>query len=405
MSGPLTQIAERRRRAMSAAAIVLTCTLCLSSGRSGYGQTNDHFYRSWRWSTTPASTRAVGLAGAYAALADDSGTAFLNPAGIASLAKSEFSVSLLAGQPGTVGLDRLAAWTGLAAGSGAVRLSKKTALACYFVRPRAGRMELSPARLPDGSADAGYLDATITDVGVVVARRVAERLSIGVRVTATHLKLQGLQTHIDARDHLDLETGSAAGDTRVTASLGLLYEAGSTGRFRLGLVVQPGASYTVERTASRPSLGGIDQGSLYELRAPGLVAVGAVVRINRHAQVSSQLDYVRYSEIHAFVRPGGATTGGYAISDAVEPRFGGELAYLLGDVSLQFRAGAYLQAPGSFAYHGPDVNEAAVFRGSKRRVISGAGVSLTVRGGLTVDVGGAFGGDRSEVAAGARFRF
>ena len=74
-------------------------------------------------------------------------------------------------------------------------------------------------------------------------------------------------------------------------------------------------------------------------------------------------------------------------------------------MSLQLRAGAYLQAPGSFAYNGPDVNEAAAFRGSKRRVISGAGVSLTVRGGLTVDVGGAFGGDRSEVAAGARFRF
>src|SRR5436309_12534014 len=116
MSGPLTEIAERRRRAMSAAAIVLTCALFLSSGRSGYGQTNDHFYRSWRWSTTPATTRAVGLAGAYAAVADDSGTAFLNPAGIATLVKSKFSVSLLAGQRGTVGLDRLGAWKGLAAG-------------------------------------------------------------------------------------------------------------------------------------------------------------------------------------------------------------------------------------------------------------------------------------------------
>ena len=189
MSGPLTQIGQRRRRSMSVTAVVLTCGAFLSSGRLGYGQTNDHFYRSWRWSTTPANTRAVGLAGAYAALADDSGTAFLNPAGIASLAKSEFSVSLLANQPGTVGLDRLGAWTGLAAGSGGVRLSKKTALACYFVRPRAGRIELSPARLPDGSADAGYLDATVTDVGAVVARRVAERLSVGVRLTATHLKL------------------------------------------------------------------------------------------------------------------------------------------------------------------------------------------------------------------------
>src|SRR5437867_11455448 len=119
MSGPLTQIAGGRRRAMSAAAFVLTCALFLSSGRSGYGQTNDHFYRSWRWSTTPATTRAVGLAGAYAALADDSGTAFLNPAGVATLGKSGFSVALLAGQPGIVGLARLCAWRGLVGGCGA----------------------------------------------------------------------------------------------------------------------------------------------------------------------------------------------------------------------------------------------------------------------------------------------
>jgi hypothetical protein len=136
---------------MSATAIVdVRCVSVVWA--SGYGQTNDHFYRSWRWSITPATARAVGLAGAYAALADDSGTAFLNPAGIASLPKSEFSVSLLANQPGTVGLDRLGAWTGLAAGSGAVRLSKKTALA---LRPATCRRIGSAARLPDGSADAG----------------------------------------------------------------------------------------------------------------------------------------------------------------------------------------------------------------------------------------------------------
>jgi hypothetical protein len=181
--------------------------------------------------------------------------------------------------------------------------------------------------LPDGSSDSGHLDATVTDVGGALARRFGGRLSVGVSVTATHLELEGLQRHSSAGDRLELETGSAAGDTRVTASLGLLYEAGRS--VRLGLVVNSGASYTVERTASRPSLGGIDQGSLYELRAPGLVAVGAAFRLNRHVQVSSQLDYVRYSEIKAFVRPGGVTTGHYALSDGLEPRFGGELSYLV----------------------------------------------------------------------------
>jgi hypothetical protein len=175
-------------------------------------------------------------------------------------------------------------------------------------------------------------------------------------------------------------------------------------RLRLGLVVQPGASYTVERVVSRPSLGGIDSGSLYELRAPGLVAVGAAFRINRHVQASSQLDYVRYSEIEAFVRPGGATSGRYAMSNGLEPRFGAEVSVPLGGASLQLRAGAHLQAPGSFVYNAPDANEAAAFRGS-RRVLSSAGASLVLPGGLTMDVGGTVGGDRPELGAGARLRF
>jgi hypothetical protein len=128
-------------------------------------------------------------------------------------------------------------------------------------------------------------------------------------------------------------------------------------------------------------------------------------RINRHAQVSSQLDYVRYSEIEAFVRPGGATSGRYAMSNGLEPRFGAEVSVPLGGASLQLRAGAHVQAPGSFVYSGPHANEAAAFRGSSRRVLSAAGASLVLPGGLTVDVGGMIGGDRPELAAGVRVRF
>ena len=379
--------------------------MLLYFGAPGYCQTNDHLYRSWRWSTTPATARAVGFSGAYLAVADDAGAAFLNPAGIVTLAKSEVSVSFLSAEAGSAGPDHLGPWSGVAAAAGAARLSRKTALACYFTRPRAGRIQLSNEfRLPDGSSDGGYLDATVTDLGAVAARRLADRLSVGVRVTATHLELEGLQRRRSAGDRLELETGSAAGATRVTASLGVLYEAGASGKMKLGLVVQPGASYTVERTASRPSLGGIDQGSLYELRAPGLLAVGAAYRMSRHVLFSSQLDYVRYSEIEAFVRPGGATAGRYAIPDGLEPRFGVELSLALGSASIQLRGGAHIQAPGSLLYTGPDANEVAAFRGSTRRWLAGAGVSLSL-GGLTVDIGGIMGGDRPEVSAGARLRF
>lgn len=382
--------------------LLMSCGL-LCFGTASYGQTNDHLYRSWRWSTTPGYTRAIGLSGAYVGLADDGASALLNPAGAVTLPKSELAVSYLAAQAGDVGLDRFAPWNGVSVISGAARVSRKTALAFYFSRPRAGRIDLTTElRLPDGSTDAGYLDATVTDVGVAAARRLTEQVSIGVRVTATHLELEGFHSRRNAGNLLELETGSAAGSTRVTASLGLLCE---TGRLRAGVVVQPGASHGVERTATRPSLGGIDQGSQYEVRAPGVVSAGAAFRLSRHIHVSSQLDYVRYSEIQAFIRPGGATSGGYGIPSAFEPRIGVEVSIPLGAASVQLRAGSHLQAPGSLAYSGPDATEAAAFRGTTRRLLGAAGASLSMSNGFTLDLAGASAGDRSAMGAGIRFRF
>jgi hypothetical protein len=127
--------------------------------------------------------------------------------------------------------------------------------------------------------------------------------------------------------------------------------------------------------------------------------------VSRRLQLSSQVDYVRYSEIEAFVRPGGAPAGGYGIPDGVEPRFGIEASFVLGRASVQLRGGVHVQAPGSFLYSGPDPNEAAVFRGSTRRAIGAAGASLLLAGGFAVDIAGAAGGDRPELVAGVRFRF
>lgn len=381
----------------------------LSGVLDGTGSQPDErprLYRAWRWSTTPADVRAVGMAGASVAVADYAGAAFLNPAGIGTLEKSEASVSLLAAQAGNIGSDVLGSWTGVSSATGAARLSKRTAIAGYYLRPRAGRVDLSPAvRLPNGSTNAGYLDSTLTDVGGAIARRIGARLSVGLRLTATHLELEALQSRSTSAGVVDLETGSGAGDTRITASLGLLYEAGEAGRLRMGVVVQQGASYKVERTARRPALGGIDQGSLYEVRAPGLVAIGAALRVNRYVLVSGQVDYVRYSEIEAFVRPGGAASGEYAIQNALEPRVGAEVSLPFGGASLQLRSGAHVQAPGSFIYRGPDMTEAAAFGGTARRVIGAAGASLVLGGGFAFEVAGTTGGDRSELAAGARFRF
>ncbi len=367
------------------------------------GQTNDHLFRSWRWGITPGAPRPAGLAGAFVAVADDASASWLNPAGLTTLPKTEIGGGILSARSGHVRDDRLGAWSGLGYIAGAGRLSKRFALGGYVTRPRSGRIDLAQdIPLPDGSRADGYLKATIVDGGVVGSYRLTSRLNVGARVTATHLELEGLYRRYAPAGRLALESGTAAGTTRLTGTFGALYEA--TRGLKLGLLVTPGASYLAERTANDPT-GAVDVGSRYELRAPGLVSTGAALQFGARLLLTAQVDYVRYSEIRAFVRPGAAQASGYAIEDGIEPRLGAELSWPVRGLAVQLRGGVHSQAPGSLRFQGGDAVEAAAFPGSPRRHVAAAGASVVTRAGLRFDVAAVFGGDRNEVLAGCRLRF
>ena len=66
----------------------------LAGAVSSYAQTNDQLFRSWRWSPEAGSARTAGMGGAFAAVADGSEASWLNPAGLATLAKSEVGAGL-----------------------------------------------------------------------------------------------------------------------------------------------------------------------------------------------------------------------------------------------------------------------------------------------------------------------
>jgi long-subunit fatty acid transport protein len=345
------------------------------------------------------------LAGAFVGLADDSSTAFLNPAGLVTLPKTELGGAVLSGQSGTVGgADRLNSRTGLGYVAGAGRFGERFAVGGYLVQPRAGRTDLAAVLLPDGSTDAGYLDATIIEGGVGIAYKVSDRVNVGARITGTHLKLEGLYSRTSAAQVVDLQSGTAAGHTRLTASMGVLYQSGIERKFRVGLIASPGASYTAERTATG-SAGVVDLGSQYEIRQPALFAGGASYQVTPEILLTSQLDYVRYSEIKAFVRPGAVQEDAYGADDAVEPRFGIELSRHFGNVSLQLRGGIHSQGGGALTYAGADPVERATFPGCPRQLLGAIGASLATPAGLRVDVAATFGGDRTELLAGARIRF
>src|SRR6185503_3803946 len=65
-------------------------------------QTNDHVFRSWRWTEEIEAPRAAGLAGAFVAVADDSSATVLNPAGMLLLPKTELAATMAASASGTI---------------------------------------------------------------------------------------------------------------------------------------------------------------------------------------------------------------------------------------------------------------------------------------------------------------
>src|SRR5260370_22076818 len=111
---------------------VVAVVIWVAGGSLGSGQTNDEFYRSWLWTEEVTAPRAAGLGGAYVALADDSGAAQLNPAGLTLLPKTEITGGILWRGPGVLGRDATMARPGMSLIGGAGLISKAWALGGYL---------------------------------------------------------------------------------------------------------------------------------------------------------------------------------------------------------------------------------------------------------------------------------
>lgn len=381
--------------------------LCLSTGSMVHAQSNDHIFRSWRWAEDIPAPRAAGLAGAFVAVADDSSAAFLNPAGLTLLPKTEISAGLLRrGAGGSALADNLTANIRLGSIGGAGLLTEKWAIAAYLNEPRHVESTLSAIVLPDGSQDTGYIEATVRGVGAAVGWKPSQHVRLGLRLNVSHLRTVGASSRHTSEGAEDLRVGVASGASRMTGNLGVLIE--PVDRIRAGLVIQSGASWAVERTAINPQLGVVlDEGTDFIVRAPAVVSGGMSVRLSDRILISGQLDYVRYGEIQSVlaVRQGSALRSDYHLDNAFEPRAGVEFSLPVNSISLQVRGGVHSQGPGSLAYEGPDAAEVAVFRHSGRRLLMSTGCSLVWRSGMRGDFAATFGGDRRMFSAGLAARF
>lgn len=381
--------------------------LLLGLASLAQAQTNDHLYRSWRWEEDVASPRAAGLAGAFVALADDASAAALNPAGLAILPKGEVAASLLRRGPGSTSRgDSLAARTGIGFIGGAAPLGSRWAVGAYLDEPRAVSFDLTPFRLPDHTLDQGYLDAYVRNFGASAAYEVTRKLRMGAGLTGTRLELSGVDSRYLVNGPEMLHTKTDSRDTALRGSVGALYAL--TERVNLGIAARSGAGWHVNRSAFLPESGiMVDPGSSYNVRAPATLAGGATFRPFDRLLLSTQLDYVRYSQIKSRIAllQGRVNPRDYRVDDAFEPRVGAEWSQPVRTLTLTLRGGVYSEGSGSLRYVGPDDVEAVTFLGSSRRLLKAVGASVFTRTGFGMDLATVFGGDRTVFVAGGRYRF
>jgi long-subunit fatty acid transport protein len=370
----------------------------VAAAASAQAQTNDAVFRSYQWNQDVSAPRAAGLAGAFVGLADDSSALLSNPAGIATLPKTELAGGLLARRAGTTGQgDSLAARTGVGYIGGAGNITPHWAIGAYLIEPQDERLTLPTAPY------VGRLDITQRDAGVAGAWHPTEHVYIGLRLTDSHLRLQSLYSH-ESGASTDLQVGMGAGQDKVTGDAGLLFVSGN---LRLGAAYRQGVSWDVSRTAQDPLHQVVlDAGSNKLVRSPSAFSGGLSYRINTHLLMTGQVDYVLYSQIRGDlgVREGAFVAADYTLADAAEARAGAEVAWPIGSMSLIVRGGVYSQAPNALAYAGADSAERLLFPARSRQTLTSAGATIWSR---TVQVHGAvtFGGDRSVVVAGATVRF
>jgi long-subunit fatty acid transport protein len=392
------------RPLLSSFLIVLTGVLAPSA----WAQTNDHFYRSWRWEEDIGSARVAGFSGAFVGLADDVSAVIWNPAGLSNLEPDRLEVTgnMLRRGAGTVGPgDTVLKDTGIGLLSAARRFGRSWAFGAHFGEPRDMRFEMAPYRLPDGSQDRGYVDASVRTFGIAGAYSPSSRLHLGAGVQASRLSLDGLDDTLFRRADT-VQTTTYAEDTSLSASVGALYLL--TNDLRVGAAYRKGAEWNADRFAFISAAGIVlDPGSSYEVRAPDIFSAGVSFRPMAQLLISGQLDHVFYSQIHGNmeVRQGAFDAAEYELDNGLEPRLGAEWSQGIKGAVLLVRGGIHSQAPGSLAYVGRDPVEQGTFVGTSRRLLGSAGFSLVAPRSIALDVGTVFGGDRTVFSVGGRMRF
>jgi long-chain fatty acid transport protein len=383
--------------------------------------------------------RSLGLAGAFAALADDATAAFANPAGLVQLLRPEVSLELrkrkystpyteggrASGSPTGLGIDTVDGIRTASSNettSGVSYLSfvypgtrwslalYRHQLADFSVRTEINGLfgvptEGGTRRYPDQPI---VTDLEIVGTGLNGAYQLSDRLSLGFGLTyfAGRVENQGATYSVDRfpetfwdensflHERQTVTSSFVVDDTDIGFNVGVLWKFAES--WRLGGVFRKGPRFDYELYNRAGPLNEEPEGTVLEavtdrsIAFPDVWGLGVAYRSpNGSLTVGLEWDRVEYSIIGETLESPLADTSLVAINDANELHLGVEYVFLETSPLIAIRGGIWRDPDHRFRYLGDDPFSQALYRQGEDilHVTAGVGIAFSR---FQIDIGADF---------------
>jgi long-subunit fatty acid transport protein len=404
------------------------------------GLTNSETFSGFQFNFNNPGARALGMGGAFVAVADDATAAVANPAGLVILQRPELS--------GEVKFTRFTntveAFTNSPAEGAANRFHARdfhdevvTPSFFSFVYPTerlvvaAFIRELINYKSTFDTEGVFFADPA---GGVVRLFPVKSQLEIqalnfglatGLNLEKAHPLLPNIGGSIEFSvgrirsrlERFDFTGASVSTETIDGTDLGIGFNIGALWHpvkdMGVGVVYRRGPRYDVHQTFA--AVGGGSAVEDFGFKVPDVSAVGVSYRFFERLTVAFEASYIQYSQLaRNFHLPAALGTDAiatkYRVDDAIELHVGAEYIFFVRDIPLAARAGFYTNPDHKIRYTGSPRNasEAAdkvLYQGGKDRYHGTAGLGIVPVPGFQLDFAGNYSADIREFSVSTVFRF
>ena len=414
------------------------------------GLTNTETFSGFQFNFNNPGARALGMGGAFVAVADDATAVVANPAGLTILQRPEFSAEYKY----TRFRNNINAFTNTPADGATntvhdrdfddsvntpsffslVYPTERVVLAAFvrelinykstfntngvfFTDPTNGTLQ----RLLPVKSD---LEITALNFGLGAAVNLEKENpwlpNIGVSLEFSFGRIKSRLDRFgtlgptgppDYSTPLQTETVDGT-DLGIGVNVGLLWH--PLKDLSLGAVYRRGPEYDMTFVTTVPTNNtlGITSSVPFGFKVPDVYAAGAAYRFFERLTVAFEATYIRYSQLveHFQVPLSDTIATQYKLDDKIELHLGAEYIFFINNIPLAARGGFYTNPDHKIKYEGPSTNaeaagERLIYAGGKDRYQGTAGLGIVPFPGFQLDFAGNYGKDLLEFSVSSVFRF